>query len=223
MNRPPRRWRSAGQTDSTTARFAVYDLGGGNVRRLDHRDCRRRRRKTVRKCFRPTATLSSRRRFSTSHHRLHPGRIHKINGLDLRKDAIALQRIKARRNAPRSNCRRRSRPNQRAVYCNGHGAPIHLNLKITRAKLESLVEELISRTIEPCRIAIKDAGVKVSEIDDIILVGGMTACPRCRRRSRSFFGKEPRRDVNPDEAVAVAPRSREPCCRATARICCCWT
>ena len=84
-----------------------------------------------------------------------------------------------------------------------NGAPVHLNLKITRAKLESLVEELISKTIEPCRTAIKDAGVKVSDIDDIILVGGMTRMPKVQETVKDFFGKDPRKDVNPDEAVAV--------------------
>ena len=81
--------------------------------------------------------------------------------------------------------------------------PKHLNLKITRAKLEALVEELITRTIEPCRTAIKDAGVKVSDIDDVILVGGMTRMPKVQEQVREFFGKEARKDVNPDEAVAV--------------------
>jgi molecular chaperone DnaK len=81
--------------------------------------------------------------------------------------------------------------------------PKHLNLKMTRAKLESLVEELIARTIEPCRIAIKDAGVKVSEIDDVILVGGMTRMPKVQEKVKEFFGRDPRKDVNPDEAVAA--------------------
>jgi len=76
-------------------------------------------------------------------------------------------------------------------------------LKMTRAKLESLVEELISKTIEPCRIAINDAGVKVADIDDIILVGGMTRMPKVQEKVKEFFGREPRKDVNPDEAVAV--------------------
>jgi molecular chaperone DnaK len=81
--------------------------------------------------------------------------------------------------------------------------PKHLSIKITRAKLESLVEELIARTIEPCRIAIKDAGVKLSDIGDVILVGGMTRMPKVQETVKEFFGKEPRKDVNPDEAVAV--------------------
>src|SRR3546814_25330 len=80
---------------------------------------------------------------------------------------------------------------------------LHLNLKISRSKLEALVEELIERTIEPCRIAIKDAGVKVSEIDDVILVGGMTRMPKVQEKVKEFFGKDPRKDVNPDEAVAA--------------------
>jgi molecular chaperone DnaK len=81
--------------------------------------------------------------------------------------------------------------------------PKHLNIKLTRAKLESLVEELIERTIAPCRTAMKDAGVAISAIDDVILVGGMTRMPKVQEKVKEFFGKEPRKDVNPDEAVAV--------------------
>ena len=81
--------------------------------------------------------------------------------------------------------------------------PKHLSMKITRAKFEALVEDLIERTIEPCRIAIKDAGVKLSEVGDVILVGGMTRMPKVQEKVKEFFGKEPRKDVNPDEAVAV--------------------
>src|SRR5690606_8372285 len=81
--------------------------------------------------------------------------------------------------------------------------PKHLAVRITRAKLESLVEELIDRTMEPCRIAIKDAGVKTSDIDDVILVGGQSRMPKVQDKVREIFGKEPRKDVNPDEAVAV--------------------
>jgi len=81
--------------------------------------------------------------------------------------------------------------------------PKHLNIKLTRAKLESLVEELVMQTIEPCKIALKDAGLKVNEIDDVILVGGQTRMPKVQEEVQNFFGKEPRRDVNPDEAVAM--------------------
>jgi molecular chaperone DnaK len=128
----------------------------------------------------------------------------KINGLDLSKDAIALQRIKASAERAKIELSSSQQTEINEPYiAMANGAPVHLNLKITRAKLESLVEELISKTIEPCRIAIKDAGVKVSEIDDVILVGGMTRMPKVIEKVKEFFGKDPRRDVNPDEAVAV--------------------
>ncbi|MDB5764710.1 MAG: dnaK [Herminiimonas sp.] len=128
----------------------------------------------------------------------------KINGLDLSKDPIALQRIKgsAERAKIELSSSQQTEINEPYIAM-ANGAPVHLNLKITRAKLESLVEDLISKTIEPCRIAIKDAGVKVSDIDDIILVGGMTRMPKVQEKVKEFFGKEPRKDVNPDEAVAV--------------------
>ncbi len=128
----------------------------------------------------------------------------KINGLDLSKDAIALQRIKASAERAKIELSSSQQTEINEPYiAMANGAPVHLNLKITRAKLESLVEELISKTIEPCRTAIKDAGVKVSDIDDIILVGGMTRMPKVQDTVKDFFGKDPRKDVNPDEAVAV--------------------
>ncbi|MGB7191999.1 MAG: molecular chaperone DnaK [Collimonas pratensis] len=128
----------------------------------------------------------------------------KINGIDLKKDAIALQRIKASAERAKIELSSSQQTEINEPYiAMANGAPIHLNLKMTRAKLESLVEELIAKTIEPCRIAIKDAGVKVSDIDDIILVGGMTRMPKVQEKVKEFFGKEPRKDVNPDEAVAV--------------------
>ena len=128
----------------------------------------------------------------------------KINGLDLSKDAIALQRIKgsAERAKIELSSSQQTEINEPYIAM-ANGAPVHLNLKITRAKLESLVEELIAKTIDPCRIAIKDAGVKVTDIDDIILVGGMTRMPKVQEKVKEFFGKDPRKDVNPDEAVAV--------------------
>ncbi len=128
----------------------------------------------------------------------------KINGLDLAKDAIALQRIKASAERAKIELSSSQQTEINEPYiAMVNGAPVHLNLKMTRAKLESLVEDLVSRTIEPCRTAIKDAGVKVSDIDDIILVGGQTRMPMVQEKVREFFGKEPRKDVNPDEAVAV--------------------
>jgi molecular chaperone DnaK len=128
----------------------------------------------------------------------------KINGLDLSKDAIALQRIKASAERAKIELSSSQQTEINEPYiAMANGAPVHLTMKITRAKLESLVEELIGRTIEPCRIAIKDAGVKVSDIQDVILVGGMTRMPKVQEKVKEFFGKEPRKDVNPDEAVAV--------------------
>jgi molecular chaperone DnaK len=128
----------------------------------------------------------------------------KINGLDLSKDAIALQRIKASAERAKIELSSSQQTEINEPYiAMANGAPVHLTMKITRAKLESLVEELVLRTIEPCRIAIKDAGVKVSDIQDVILVGGMTRMPKVQEKVKEFFGKEPRKDVNPDEAVAV--------------------
>ncbi|GGI54119.1 molecular chaperone DnaK [Oxalicibacterium solurbis] len=128
----------------------------------------------------------------------------KINGLDLSKDAIALQRIKASAERAKIELSSSQQTEINEPYiAMANGAPVHLTLKITRAKLESLVEDLITKSIEPCRTAIKDAGVKVSDIDDIILVGGQTRMPKVQEAVKDFFGKEPRKDVNPDEAVAV--------------------
>jgi molecular chaperone DnaK len=128
----------------------------------------------------------------------------KINGLDLAKDPIALQRIKASAERAKIELSSSQQTEINEPYiAMANGAPVHLTLKITRAKLESLVEDLISKTIEPCRTAISDAGVNVSDIDDVILVGGQSRMPKVQDKVKEFFGKEPRKDVNPDEAVAV--------------------
>jgi molecular chaperone DnaK len=128
----------------------------------------------------------------------------KINGLDLGKDAIALQRIKASAERAKIELSSSQQTEINEPYiAMANGAPVHLNLKMTRAKLESLVEDLIAKTIAPLSIAIKDAGVKVTDIDDIILVGGMTRMPKVQEKVKEYFGKDPRKDVNPDEAVAV--------------------
>jgi molecular chaperone DnaK len=128
----------------------------------------------------------------------------KEQGVDLSKDVLALQRLKesAEKAKIELSSSQQTEINLPYITADASG-PKHLNLKITRAKLEALVEELIERTIEPCRVAIKDAGVKVGEIDDVILVGGMTRMPKVQEKVKEFFGKDPRRDVNPDEAVAV--------------------
>ena len=128
----------------------------------------------------------------------------KTNGVDLSKDPIALQRIKAAAERAKIELSSSQQTELNEPYiAMANGAPVHLTFKLTRAKLESLVDDLISRTIEPCKTALKDAGVSASQIDDVILVGGMTRMPKVQDAVKAFFGKEPRKDVNPDEAVAV--------------------
>jgi molecular chaperone DnaK len=132
------------------------------------------------------------------------GEFKKEQGVDLSKDVLALQRLKeaAEKAKIELSSSQQTEINLPYITADASG-PKHLNLKITRAKLEALVEELIERTIEPCRVAIKDAGVKVSDIHDVILVGGMTRMPKVQEKVKEFFGREPRKDVNPDEAVAA--------------------
>jgi len=132
------------------------------------------------------------------------GEFKKEQGVDLSKDVLALQRLKeaAEKAKIELSSSQQTEINLPYITADASG-PKHLNLKVTRAKLEALVEELIERTIDPCRVAIKDAGVKVSEIDDVILVGGMTRMPKVQEKVKEFFGKDPRKDVNPDEAVAA--------------------
>ncbi len=128
----------------------------------------------------------------------------KEQGVDLTKDVLALQRLKEAAEKAKIELSSNTQTDVNLPYITADAnGPRHLNIKLTRAKLESLVDELIERTMEPCRIAIKDAGVKVSEIDDVILVGGMSRMPKVQEKVKEFFGKEPRKDVNPDEAVAV--------------------
>lgn len=128
----------------------------------------------------------------------------KINGVDLSKDPIALQRIKAAAERAKIELSSSQQTELNEPYiAMANGAPVHLTFKLTRAKLESLVDDLITGTIEPCKIALKDAGISASQIDDVILVGGMSRMPKVQDAVKAFFGKEPRKDVNPDEAVAV--------------------
>ena len=128
----------------------------------------------------------------------------KEQGVDLSKDVLALQRLKEAAEKAKIELSSNSQTDVNLPYITADATgPKHLNVKLTRAKLESLVEELIERTIAPCRTAIKDAGVAVGDIQDVILVGGMTRMPKVQEKVKEFFGKEPRKDVNPDEAVAV--------------------
>ena len=128
----------------------------------------------------------------------------KEQGVDLTKDVLALQRLKEAAEKAKIELSNSTQTDINLPYITADASgPKHLNIKLTRAKLESLVDELIARTIDPCKIAVKDAGVKLSDIDDVILVGGMSRMPKVQDKVKEFFGKEPRKDVNPDEAVAV--------------------
>jgi len=132
------------------------------------------------------------------------GEFKREQGVDLSKDVLALQRLKESAEKAKIELSSSQQTELNLPYITAdQSGPRHLNMKLTRAKLESLVEELIERTIEPCRIAMKDAGVATSAINDVILVGGMTRMPKVQEKVREFFGREPRKDVNPDEAVAV--------------------
>ncbi len=128
----------------------------------------------------------------------------KDQGVDLTRDVLALQRLKDAAEKAKIELSSSATTDINLPYVTADAAgPKHLNIKLTRARLESLVDELIERTIEPCRTAIKDAGVSIADIHDVILVGGQTRMPKVQDQVKAFFGKEPRKDVNPDEAVAV--------------------
>jgi len=128
----------------------------------------------------------------------------KEQGVDLRNDPLALQRLKeaAEKAKIELSSAQQTEINLPYITADASG-PKHLNVKLTRAKLESLVEDLIERSIEPCKVALKDAGLSASDIDDVILVGGQTRMPKVQEKVEEFFGKAPRKDVNPDEAVAI--------------------
>ena len=128
----------------------------------------------------------------------------KDTGVDLTKDVLALQRLKETAEKAKIELSSSAQTDVNLPYITADASgPRHMNIKITRSKLESLVAELITRSIEPCKIAMKDAGVTAADIDEVILVGGMTRMPKVQEAVESLFGKAPRRDVNPDEAVAV--------------------
>ncbi len=127
----------------------------------------------------------------------------KEQGVDLHNDPLALQRLKEAAEKAKIELSSTQQTDINLPYITADaGGPKHLNIKMTRAKLESLVEDLIERTVEPCRVALEDAGLSTSDITDVILVGGQTRMPKVQETVQQFFGKEPRKDVNPDEAVA---------------------
>jgi len=126
------------------------------------------------------------------------------SGVDITQDPLAMQRLKEAAETAKIELSSQQQTEVNLPYITADATgPKHLNIKLTRAKLESLVEELIAKTIGPCKTALKDAGLKVNEINDVILVGGQTRMPKVQEEVQNFFGKEPRKDVNPDEAVAV--------------------
>ncbi|HEB94238.1 MAG TPA: molecular chaperone DnaK [Gammaproteobacteria bacterium] len=128
----------------------------------------------------------------------------KDQGIDLRNDPLALQRLKEGAEKAKIELSSTQQTDINLPYITADASgPKHLNIKMTRAKLESLVEDLIERSIAPCKLALKDAGLSASEVDDVILVGGQTRMPKVQEKVKEFFGREPRKDVNPDEAVAV--------------------
>ena len=128
----------------------------------------------------------------------------KSQGIDLRGDPLAMQRLKEAAEKAKIELSSAQQTDINLPYITADASgPKHLNVKITRARFEALVEDLIERTIEPCRIALKDAGLTVNDIDEVILVGGQTRMPKVQEKVREFFNKEPRKDVNPDEAVAI--------------------
>ncbi len=128
----------------------------------------------------------------------------KDQGIDLRGDPLAMQRLKEAAEKAKIELSSANQTDVNLPYITADASgPKHLNIKVTRAKLESLVEDLIARTIEPCKLALKDAGLSVGEINDVILVGGQTRMPKVQEAVQEFFGREPRKDVNPDEAVAI--------------------
>ncbi|HEX6550869.1 MAG TPA: Hsp70 family protein, partial [Gammaproteobacteria bacterium] len=126
------------------------------------------------------------------------------SGVDIRRDPLAMQRLKEASEKAKIELSAKQQTEVNLPYVTADASgPKHLNIKLTRAKLEALVEDLIKRTIDPCKTALKDAGLSVSEVDAVILVGGQTRMPKVQEMVKDFFGKEPRKDVNPDEAVAV--------------------
>ena len=128
----------------------------------------------------------------------------KSSGIDLRQDPLALQRLKEASEKAKIELSSAQQTDVNLPYITADASgPKHMNIKLTRAKLESLVEDLVQRSIEPCRTALKDAGLSVDQVEDILLVGGQTRMPMVQETVRKFFGKEPRKDINPDEAVAV--------------------
>jgi molecular chaperone DnaK len=192
------------KTDKKDRKVAVYDLGGGtfDISIIDINDVDGEKQFEV--LSTNGDTFLGGEDFDQRIIDFIIGEFKKDQGVDLSKDVLALQRLKEAGEKAKIELSSSAQTDINLPYITADASgPKHLNIKLTRAKLESLVEELIERTMAPCRMAIKDAGVSVGDIDDVILVGGMTRMPKVQDKVKEFFGKEPRKDVNPDEAVAV--------------------
>src|SRR5215213_1957157 len=148
----------------------------------------------------------------------------KEQGIDLRKDKLALQRLKeaAEKAKIELSSSTQTEINLPFITADQTG-PKHLTLKLTRSKLEALVDDLIQKTVGPCRAALKDAGVTAGQIDEVVLVGGMTRMPKVQEVVKQLFGKEPHKGVNPDEVVAIGAAIQAGVLQATSRTCCCST
>jgi molecular chaperone DnaK len=148
----------------------------------------------------------------------------KSQGFDLRNDPLALQRLKEAAEKAKIELSTSQQTDINLPYITAdQSGPKHLNVKLTRSKLESLVEELVDRTIEPCRIALKDAGLTAGQIDEVILVGGQTRMPKVQAKVEQFFGKARARTSTRMRPSPSAPQSRAACSAARSRTCCCWT
>ncbi|CEN32338.1 Chaperone protein DnaK [Candidatus Westeberhardia cardiocondylae] len=184
--------------------IAVYDLGGGtfdiSIIEIDHVDSE--------KTFEVLATNGDTHLggedFDSRLINYLVNEFRRYNGIDLRNDPLAMQRLKEAAEKAKIELSSSQQTDINLPYITADSTgPKHMNLKMTRAKLESLVEKLVNNTLEPVKVALKDAGLSISDIKDVILVGGQTRMPLVQKKVSDFFGKEPRKDVNPDEAVAI--------------------
>ncbi|CUX76392.1 Chaperone protein DnaK [Candidatus Tremblaya princeps] len=192
------------KTDKKDRKVAVYDLGGGtfDISVIDIADVDGEKQFEVLSTNGDTALGGEDFDNRVIEHVV--AEFKKDNGTDLSKDVLALQRLKEAAEKAKIELSSSSQTELNLPYITADsGGPKHLNIKLTCAKLESLVEDLVEMTIEPCRTALRDAKLSIEDIDDVILVGGQTRMPLVVRRVREFFNREPRRDLNPDEAVAI--------------------
>src|SRR6202034_2533102 len=200
INEPTAAALAYGMDKKTAGTIAVYDLGGGTFDSsvLEICDGVFEGKSTNRDTFLGGEDFDARVIDYLA------DEFRKEQGIDLRRDKLALQRLKeaAEKAKIELSSAKETEVNLPFITADASG-PKHLVMKLTRAKLESLVDDLISRTLDPCRAALKDAGVKASEIDEVILVGGMTRMPKVIETVKTFFGKDPARNVNPDEVVAI--------------------